>query len=503
MTFYDWLRAVFLGSEVKRAVAPTPTNVPDPRPVPAGRTSVNDTASLATASWVVVQPEDPEGFWRLRNLDLSTLDNSTPKELLDLLADLSPEISRAIWDFLRMCNPGYELRAYTLGDEKTIDEAATLHLNDFVFRMREKYGSFDIILNRLFMGAFMRGAFCAELVLDGGASETLDLATPDPYSIRFRKIQDALLKEKWEPGQFQGRDFVSLDIPTFRYLPVDPHTASPYGRSLASPALFTSIFLLSLLHDVKRVIMQQGYKRLDISMDTERAMDAYSYDPQGYASLGEYIQGAITAVRTAYASLEPDDAFIHADIFQLGTPAGTADSDSIGAIALLIEKLERSVARALKSNALIMGTGEVGGSETNSNRNWEVYVAGIKSLQHHCENMLESLFSLSLQAKGIQAKVLFRFAELRASEMFRDQQTLTLQIQNARSAYEAGYIDQNEAANMAVGHDAFAPEPRTEQGDVELIENDNAGEEALNQGSDDRSLWSPPIGTYTSVYNGS
>lgn len=483
MGVFEWLRAVFTPyREEKRAVAP-PTNVPDPRPIPAGRTSINDVASTSS-NWVLVQPEDPEGFWRLRNLDVNTLDTSTPKELLDLLSDLSPEVSRAIWDFLRMANPGWEIRAYELTDEKTESEAAMLHLNDFVYRMREKYGTFDVIINRLLIGAFLRGALCAELVLDTGASETLDLATPDPYSIRFRKKPDATFKEIWEPGQFQGQDFVSLDIPTFRYIPIDPLPASPYGRSMASPALFTTIFTLSLLHDVKRVVMQQGYKRLDITINTEQAMDTFSYDQQGFNTLGEYVQAAIDQIRTAYAALEPEDAFIHTDIFELGNPVGTADADAISAISMLIERLEKMATRALKSNGLIMGTGDTT-SESDSNRKWEVHVAGVKSVQHLLENMFESLFQLSLQAKGIQAKVSFRFSELRASEMFRDEQTLTLKIQNARAAYEAGFVSQDEASQMAVGHDAFVEVPLDMQGETELLENNSDGNELLTRPVDE------------------
>lgn len=489
MNLIDFFRAIFApyreeAPPMKRATAQT-TSVPDERPIPAGRTSTNDATSATSSNWVLVQPEDPEGFWRLRDLDVSTLDTSTPKELLDLLADLSPEVSRAIWDFLRLCNPGYEVRAYELNEEKTESEAAMLHLNDFLFRMREKHGAFDVIIGRLFIGAFLRGALCAELVLDGAASETLDLATPDPYSIRFRKRPDALMKEVWEPGQQQSNDFISLDIPTFRYVPVDPFPASPYGRSLAAPGLFTTIFTLSLLHDVKRVVMQQGYKRLDIEVSTEQAMDAFSFDQAGFNSLGEYVEAAIGQIRTAYSQLQPDDAFIHTDIFKLGTPVGTADADAISAISLLIERLEKMATRALKSNALIMGTGDSVG-ETDSNRQWEVHNAGIKSVQHLLENMLDSLFQVSLQAKGIQAKVEFRFAELRASEMFRDQQTLTLQIQNARSAYEAGYVSQDEASQMAVGHEPFVEAPLQEQGEVELIENNSDGEENLAMNSDDR-----------------
>ena len=248
------------------------------------------------------------------------------------------------------------------------------------------------------------------LVLDRIATESDDLVAPEPYSIRFRKRKDPVRGEVWQPGQWQGgSSFVPLDIPTFLYIPIDPAPASPYGRSLAQPALFSAIFSLGLLHDIKRVIMQQGYKRMDIVIDIEKAMDSFAYDPQGMATLGEYIRAAVDDVSRTYALLEPEDAFVHTDLFKLEVPTGTVDSDSIGAIDTIIQRLEGSVTRALKSNSLIMDTTN-STSETDSNRRWEIHAASVKSLQHYCEAMLESLLTVSLQAKGIQARVEFKFA---------------------------------------------------------------------------------------------
>jgi hypothetical protein len=357
-----------------------------------------------------------------------------------------------------MCNPGYTVKVYELGGQKVINDAGTQDLNFFLDYLRKLYGSFDVVLGRYFIGAFLRGAICGELVLDGSANEAVDLVAPDPFSVKFKRAIDPLRGLIWVPGQQVGNDFVTLDIPTFKYVPIDPLPASPYGRSLASPALFTSIFMLSLYHDIKRVIMQQGYKRMDIELNTESAQDAFVFDNQGFDSLGKYISAAIDAVKSVYSQLEPDDAFIHTDIFKMNAPQGTVDSDSIGAIDKIMERLEKTITRGLKSNGVVMDTSN-NTNESDANRKWEIYSAGIKSIQHHCENMLEELFQLKLQAKGIQAEVEFRFAELRASEMFRDAQTHQLMIQNARNEEEAGFTSHDEAANKVVGHDAAVPEP--------------------------------------------
>jgi hypothetical protein len=483
MTFTDWFRSIFVPYSV-----PTPEKrvalIANPKPPPAGRTSFDTPASFFSGNWVAQPPTDYEGHWRMVNLDIQHLDLYTPKELLDSLIDLSPEIAKAVWDFQRLCNPGWEYKAYNPGSEDKENARAKKHLDEFFTRLREEYGSVDILIGRFFIGAYLRGAFCSELVLDGSANESLDLVAPDPYSIRFRKKMDPLRKEVWEPGQWQGNQWTSLAIPTFKYLPVDPAPASPYGRPLAAPALFTAIFILGLLHDVKRVVMQQGYKRMDIVLDTERAEDSFSYDSQGYASYHEYMMGAISAIKTAYAQLQPDDAFVHTDLFKMEQAVGTLDSDSIGAIATIFDRLEKMVTRGLKSTSLLLESGESPG-ETDSNRRWEIHAAGIKSLQHHCESMLESQLQTSLRAKGLQARVVFRFAELRASEQLRDEQTRQLKIQNAVAERDAGFVSQDEASNSAVNHDAFSQEPLAPLEDNIQGDNGNS-EEDLNKNTDDR-----------------
>lgn len=449
-------------------------------PPPAGRASLDAATSyLGNSNWTVQPPSDPENFWRMHDLDVAHLDRMTPKELLDMLIDLSEDIGYAVWQFQRLCNPGYECKVFALESDKTEHRAGTKHVENLFSQLRSMYGSIDVLFNRFFLGAYLRGAFCSELVLDGAARETIDWVAPDPFSIRFRKRIDPLRKEVWQPGQWQNGQFVPLDIPTFLYIPVDPAPASPYGRSLAAPALFLAIFALGLLHDVKRVIMQQGYKRMDIVLNSELAVDSFNVDPQGYSSVGNYIRAAMDEIKRAYRQLEPDDAFLHTDLFELSSPVGTIDSDSIGAIDKIMERLEKKITRALKSNGVVMDTGE-NLNQTDSNRKWEIHAAGIKSLQHHCEAMIEQQLTTSLRAKGIQAKVHFRFAELRAAEMFRDEQTMAMKIQNATNLYKAGFASQDEASIYAINHNADVPEPRGEVA-VELQEDNNNGNEDFSK----------------------
>lgn len=473
MTFFDYIRSFF---PRKPATQPMPRS--HVRAMPGGRASRDTADSMAFASWLVQPPSGYQTNWQMINLDMRAIQDRSPIELMEMLADLSPEVSRALWDFLRMCNPGWEVKAMRPGSDVE-DETAKKALNAFIDALTDQHGSFDVVIGRLFMGPFLRGAFCSELVLDKRGRMPLDIATPDAESIRFRKRQDPERGEVWQAGQWQGGNFKPLDIPTFRYTPIDPMPNSPYGRPMAAPALFTSIFMLGMMHDLKRVIQQQGYPRLDIAIDTEKLAAAFNMGGAGNESFEAYVQSFVDSVTTAFSSLEPDDTYVHTEQVSINRPVGATGSGSLQGIEAVITMLERQAVRALKTMPIMLALNESTG-ETQSNRQWEVYIAGIKSIQHYCETMLEHHFKLALEAQGIQADIEFRFAEVRGAELLRDAQTETMQINNAIAKEAAGWISHDEASEEITGHKATgekAPEPQPQQ---DIVQDNGDGQEAQN-----------------------
>lgn len=406
-----------------------------------------------------IEPPRPNEKWRNLDLDTETLSKMAPDTLLEMLTDVSPDISRALWDFLRMCNPGWEAIAIDLKG-KQIGGPAQEALDAFLLQLKALYGSLDVVIGRLYIGAFLRGGFFGELVLDRTGKRPIDFATPDPRAARFRWKEDRDRGGFWQLGQWQNGTWIDIPDPTVRYIPIDPPPGSPYGRPLAMPALFTAIFLVGLLHDLRRVVAQQGYPRLDIEVSIDEILKAMpedlEEDPQAFK---EFVEDTLAAVTEVYASLQPDDAYVHTSGIKVNRPVGAVDASSLGAVDGLIRALERMTIRALKTMPLLMGSNE-GVTETSANRQWEVYAAGVKALQHLAESLLEYLFGLALQAQGIPAAVKFRFAELRASELMRDAQVQQLRTQNAWLAWLYGWISHDEAALEAVGHKADLEEPR-------------------------------------------
>lgn len=416
------------------------------------------------ANLTLLAPPDSESLWRDLSLDSDTLDRMSPADLMELLCDLSPDISKALWDFLLLTNPGWECKAFRPGS-KTVDTQAQKACDVFLEKLKNLYGSVDVILNTLFFSAFLRGGFFAELVLAKNGRDAVDLVTPDPRWLRFRRVKDPERGPVWEPYQWRDGQPFSLAYETVRYVPVHPLPGKPFGRPLTSSALFVTIFSLGLLHDLRRVVAQQGYPRIDLEINTEllaKWMPPSIRDNE--VEKQRWLSGIITQVETAYGRLQPDDAYVHTDTVKVNKPVGAVDSSSLGAIDGLFRALERQMVRALKTIPLLMGINE-GASETHANRQWEVHVAGIKALQHLAEHLLEHLFGVMLRAQGVQASVQFRFAELRASERLRDAQTEAQEIENAKAQYDNGWIGQDEASLKGAGKEtADQKAPRVSAG---------------------------------------
>lgn len=275
--------------------------------------------------------------------------------------------------------------------------------------------------------------------------------------------------------------WIPLNRETIQYVPIDPLPGNPYGRALVSPALFTCLFLIGLLHDLRRVVSQQGYPRLDIAIDFEKLTEiAPPEAAAGTAEFQVWVDAIVTEVQHFYAQLEPDDAYVHSSIISVNRPVGTINAESLGMVDSLITKLERMAARAMKAMPLLFGIDDAT-TDANANRQWEIQTAGIKSIQHLCETLLEKELALAIQCQGIQARVKFRFAELRAAEMLRDAQTEAMQIANATAKYNAGWISQDEASQEVTGHPAASPAPRVLvlTGAADIVQDDGDGNERL------------------------
>lgn len=429
-------------------------------PVGGGRVSLDDPNAVNFGGLKILSQLSAEEKWRSLALDNRALDRLPAWELMELLIELSPEISKAHFDFLVMCNSGYELKVTRPGSD-TEDAASKAIVKDFWTTLKDLYGAPEVLINRLFTALFLRGEVAAEIVLDAAGKKMVDLATPDPRVFDYQQVIDPIRGQIWQLGQWQRGTFVVMDSPTVQLLPVNqPLPGNPRGRSMVAQALFSALFLIGILHDLRRVIAQQGWPRLDIVIKLQELMESLPEDiKDDPTKFKDAIDQAIREVQSGYSQLEPDDTYIHTDTINLNRPVGTVDASSLRAVDSVVAILERMTVRGLKTMPLMLALDQ-STNEGQANRQWEIYSAGIASLQHAVENLIGRLLEVGLRAAGKQANVALRFSTLRAAERLRDAQTEGLEILNARNKYAAGWTSQEEASLAITGHAPDQKEPR-------------------------------------------
>lgn len=390
-------------------------------------------------------------------VDFTNLEDYTSAQILDMLITASPEIAKMRWDFLRMCNSGWNWRVTS--ENPLRERRAKTAVLEFFARLTENYGAVDIVWNQFFISAFTRGAFFVELVLDLDRRTPIDLVVIDPKVARFRRVVHPKRGKVWQVGYYNSGVWVALDYPTIRFVPIDATPDSPLGGSLITPALFPAAFLLQMLSDIRRVVGQQGYPRIDLVIKLENLLAAMPREYEGdVAKIAEWVEAAIAEVQTVYESLSPDDAYIHTDVVEVHSSGSAFNAQGLGVFDEIIGVVERMMTRGGKTMPLLMGTND-SSTEGSSNRQWEIFLAGIRSVQNLAESVIAYFLELMLRAQGLQATVTINFDELRASEQLRLAQAMQMETVVWKMWYDYGWASQDEAARAMVGHDAVLPAP--------------------------------------------
>ncbi|WP_246862828.1 hypothetical protein [Paenibacillus cellulosilyticus] len=127
------------------------------------------------------------------------------------------------------------------------------------------------------MMVMVRGACAGEVVLNEACNDVIDIVPVDPSLIWFRRETGTSRLTPWQfvknPSPRSGEEwfgsYKKIDTPTFIYEEFDPMVDDPYGRTPMLPVLQVVFFHLQVLQDLKAVVHNQGYPRLDISMMEE------------------------------------------------------------------------------------------------------------------------------------------------------------------------------------------------------------------------------------------
>lgn len=374
-------------------------------------------------------------------------------ESLRVIRDLNPDASMAIWNLQRLVNSGFEVVAQR--PDGTVDDAMTEKLEDLAKRVGPLYGGgMDQLVGVWTLAGYTSGGFSAEVELNEQLNDVVDIHVVEATSIDFMSNKEG--KVEMVQRQSDGALKV-LNSETVFYYPMDPDVGDPYGRSPLLPILQIVFFQVQVLKDLQRVIHHQGYERFDISIVEESIMnslpDEIKHEPE---KVNAFVQAFVADIEKHFSELEPDTDFIHTDSVKVQT-AGGAGGKSMDATRV-IEVINQQVVSALKQLPILLGRNE-GTTETHGTVQWQIFVAGVKSIQRTIKRLMERSFNVYLQINGFQGRSRVTFNELPVRNAMLEAQAERIQTNTKLAQVQAGWIDNNEAANEMVGHDAVGPAP--------------------------------------------
>jgi hypothetical protein len=376
--------------------------------------------------------------------------NKDVMESLKIIRDLNPDASMAIWNFLRLSNTGHELEC--LKPTGSNDKQGLDYINGLAKRVGALYGGgMDQLINVLNLTGFTQGAICLEVELNEGLNDVVDFHAVDPSTVDFRKDKETgevQLVQKQSDGTYKV-----LNREQVFYLPFDPDIGDPYGRSPILPLLQIVFFQVEVLKDLKAVAHNQGHARLDISVAEAAILENVPQEVKmkGAQAIADYAQAFVTSIENRFKQLKADDNLYHSDSVKVEMVGGTAGK-SMDATAL-INIINQQLVSALKQLPILLGRNE-GTTETHGTVQWQIYVAGIESIQRGVKRVIERAYNVALQVQGKQSKARLTFNKLRTTDRFQDAQAEQIETNTWIARVNQGWVDNHEAANEVVGHDA-------------------------------------------------
>ncbi len=401
----------------------------------------------------------PKKTQRELGLDDFTLSTMSVEDLIDTLIDAHPDVSFAVWNFMRIGSSGYTIRVEDL-ENGEIYEEGQLEIQNLIKRLSqpnieqfELSRDFDKIVDQLMLSTITRGACALELVLTPNYDDVAFIAPVDPATVDFKFEND-----RYVP--YQDEETLSLDIPTFFYDGLDEMIDDPYGRSPILGAINAVIFQLQVLNDLKQVVHNQGYPRFDITILEEVLLKRMpiairNNEEKKQQWLNEKLQEIIDM----YNNLDPDDSFVHYDSVQIGMAGGGQSGGALIDPEKLMNVIDHQIMAGLKTLSTILGRRSTGNTESFAKMEIKLYIKGVEAIQKTVERILSRALTLALNIKGMQGIVYFEFNPIEIRTSLETAQFEQIHLMNCQFKRDQGWISQEEAAILAVGHEPVADGP--------------------------------------------
>lgn len=336
----------------------------------------------------------------LATTDILSLGGTNTNDTLRSLVAASPDLSAAVFAYLRAAATGYV--AVAKNRDGTFNPDATALLQQIITRFDTlpdyKIGfngvsSMNSLSESLGKELLTYGACSTELVLDK-ARLPQQLAPVSVTTLKFGTDGQRRL-----PQQRLGATIVDLDIPTFFYTSLDQDLLDPYPASPFQAALQPVLFAADFMNDLRRIMKRAVHPRVNVVIDTDKLAKLFPAD----AWLDDekrrgYMNTFISDIETRINGLKPEDALVYFDSMDIGylTAGNVSVSDQW---AVLRETSDAKVATGAKTMPSILGHGS--GSQNIASVETLLFMKSVAgAIQMKLNELYSRAFTLALRLFG-------------------------------------------------------------------------------------------------------
>lgn len=293
-------------------------------------------------------------------------------------------------------------------------------------------------LDDLRYSTLLRGALGFELVYDK-ALEPYELRLVDMATVEWTEAKPGLYK----PSQkVEGvNDPVSLDIPTFFSEKFHQNPNSIYGYSLFVSAINTIAARTQVINELYRIMKITGYPRIDVKVVEATLMANAPPALRGDAAKRqEFVDRQMASIRSQFANIQPDQAFVHTDAVE----AGMINDKNPGAslrITEVIETLDAQNQAALKTMPSVVGKGSNGDVASAESR---LFAMNCDSLNKTIAAPLSAALTLACRIAGFQGWIELDFAPIELRPIMELEPHLTMKSSRLRQDLSEGLITDDE-----------------------------------------------------------
>lgn len=376
--------------------------------------------------------------------------------VMKTIRDLNPQAAQAVWNFMRLANPGLQLTAMVGegNDQQAELGPAQAYLDGLMLRVGQEYGGGgDQVHNVLVLSLLTNGAVAAEAAPTDDLADVFDWFPVEPILIAFRRDPDThalILGQQYRDGTWNP-----LNDEQVFFVPLDPDVEDPYGRPPILPAVAAIMAKASMLNDIRAAAHTAGFPRIDVQVMWDALTSAAPPTLKNSGSekeLAEWAEKQLTKLVSEYEKMNVDDTIVHYDWVKLAVLEQKGTSFQFDK---LDEILTREVNSALKTLPILLGINETT-SEAHGSVQWNIQVAAVDAVQRIVKRVFEKLANVSLQLAGFQAHAHVGYSEIRTIDRLTEAQSETFEFANLKTSIQMGWRDNEEASDIAVGHPPVA-----------------------------------------------